>query len=198
MPDLVLEPGRALVSDAQVLLLTVGAARERPGAGRFAIADGGAMTVSMMFMSEYHALLLANREAPLGGRTSLFGRLASPMDVVYRNCPLRRLARVLDRAAGWTARPWWGGGAVLVAGLALAAWAMTELWRGGGGLPVSALPPPRFTRRGPYALVRHPIYLGFTMWRFRFAAGSAFRFQGAVDRWRGAEFSRRRSRAPAA
>ncbi len=76
---------------------------------------------------------------------------------------LWRLARVLDRAAGWTARPWWGGAAVLVAGLALAAWAMTELWRGGGGLPVSALPPPRFTRRGPYALVRHPIYLGFTV-----------------------------------
>jgi hypothetical protein len=36
------------------------------------------------------------------------------------------------------------------------------------------------------------------MWQFRFAAGSAFRFQCAVDRWRGAAFSRRRSRAPAA
>lgn len=127
VPDLVLEPGRALVSDAQVLLLTVGAVRERPGAGRFAVADGGAMTVSMMFMSEYHALLLANREAPLEGRTSLFGRLASPMDVVYRNCPLPRLApgdivAVMDAGAYFTSTATnFGGprpGVVLVDGTA--------------------------------------------------------------------------------
>ncbi len=92
LPRLLLEPGRALVSDAQVLLLTVGAVRERPGIGHFALADGGAMTVSMMFLSEYHAVLLANRDAPEAGRTSVFGRLPSPMDVVYRNMPLPRLA----------------------------------------------------------------------------------------------------------
>jgi diaminopimelate decarboxylase len=107
VPELVLEPGRALVSDAQVLLLTVGAVRERRGVGRFAIADGGAMTVSMMFLSEYHAVLLVNREAPDDGRTSLFGRLPSPMDVVYRNCPLPRLApgdvlAVMDAGAYFT------------------------------------------------------------------------------------------------
>jgi len=45
------------------------------------------MTVSMMFLSELHAVLLANR-APGDEalrRTSVFGRLPSPMDVVYRN-----------------------------------------------------------------------------------------------------------------
>ena len=107
VPELVLEPGRALVSDAQVLLLTVGAVREREGVGRFAIADGGALTVSMMFLSEYHAVLLASREAPDDGRTSLFGRLPSPMDVVYRNCPLPRLVpgdvlAVMDAGAYFT------------------------------------------------------------------------------------------------
>jgi diaminopimelate decarboxylase len=52
-PALVLEPGRALTSDAQLLLLTVGGVRERPGVGCFALVDGGAMTVSMMFLSRF-------------------------------------------------------------------------------------------------------------------------------------------------
>jgi diaminopimelate decarboxylase len=108
LPTLVLEPGRALVSDAQVLLLTVGAVRERPGVGRFALTDGGAMTVSMMFLSELHAVLLANRDAPLDGRTNVFGHLPSPMDVVYRNAPLPRLEpddvlAVMDAGAYFTA-----------------------------------------------------------------------------------------------
>ncbi len=108
LPTLVLEPGRALVSDAQVLLLTVGAVRERPGVGRFALTDGGAMTVSMMFLSELHAVFLANRDAAPDGRTNVFGRLPSPMDVIYRNLPLPRLEpddvlAVMDAGAYFTA-----------------------------------------------------------------------------------------------
>lgn len=108
LPSLILEPGRALVSDGQVLLLTVGQVRERPGVGRFAITDGGAMTVSMMFLSEYHAVLLANRNAPLEGTTTVVGRLPSPMDVVYRGTPLPRLEQgdllaVMDAGAYFTA-----------------------------------------------------------------------------------------------
>ncbi len=108
IPTLVLEPGRALVSDAQVLLLTVGAVRERPGVGRFAIADGGAMTVSLMFLSEHHAVFLANRDAPTKAEISVFGRLPSPMDVVYRNLqlpPIRPgdVLAVMDAGAYFTA-----------------------------------------------------------------------------------------------
>lgn len=108
VPDLVLEPGRFLVSDAQLLLLSVGAVRERPGVGRFALTDGGAMSVSLMFLSEYHAVLLANREAPIDGRTSVFGDVPTAMDVVYRNLPLPRLEvgdllAVMDAGAYFTA-----------------------------------------------------------------------------------------------
>jgi diaminopimelate decarboxylase len=116
LPKLILEPGRSLVSDAQVLLLSVGAVRERPGIGRFAITDGGAMTVSMMFLSEHHAVLLANRDAPLDDRTHVFGRLPSPMDVVYRGARLPRLERgdllaVMDAGAYFTSTETTFGGA---------------------------------------------------------------------------------------
>jgi diaminopimelate decarboxylase len=108
VPTLVLEPGRVVVSDAQVLLLRVGAVRERAGLGRFALTDGGALTVSMMFLSELHVVLLANREAPTDAvPTSVFGRLPSPLDVVYRNIRLPRLQpgdllAVMDAGAYFT------------------------------------------------------------------------------------------------
>jgi diaminopimelate decarboxylase len=103
----VLEPGRVVTSDAQVLLLGVGTVRERQGVGRFALTDGGAMTVSMMFLSEWHAVFLANRDAPADGTTSVFGRLPSPMDVVYRRLPVPRLREddllaVMDAGAYFT------------------------------------------------------------------------------------------------
>ncbi|NIM49919.1 MAG: hypothetical protein GTN62_06495 [Gemmatimonadales bacterium] len=72
-------------------------------------------------------------------------------------------ATALDRSLGWGREPWVGGVVVLAGGLGLVAWGMAELWFGGGGLPVSALPPPRFTRRGPYRHMRHPIYLGYNI-----------------------------------
>jgi diaminopimelate decarboxylase len=91
-PEIVLEPGRAVSSDAQLLLLTVGAVRERENGARFAHADGGAMTSSLVLLSEHHGVLLANRDAPPAGRpTSVFGRLPSPLDLVYRNARLPAL-----------------------------------------------------------------------------------------------------------
>jgi diaminopimelate decarboxylase len=75
--------------------------------GSFALTDGGAMTVAMMFLSEYHSVFLANREAEEAGRTSVFGSLPSPMDVIYRNLPCPRLQlgdvlAVMDAGAYFT------------------------------------------------------------------------------------------------
>ncbi len=91
IPRLLLEPGRALVSDSQLLLLRVGTVKERAGVGRFVLVDGGAMTVSMMFLVEFHALFLANRQAPIQGRSHIFGRLPTQLDVVYRGLRTPRL-----------------------------------------------------------------------------------------------------------
>ena len=70
-------------------------------------------------------------------------------------------ARGLDRWLGLDAPRRPVGWAILAAGLGLVAWAMSALRSEGGGLPVSALPPPRLATHGPYRISRHPIYLGF-------------------------------------
>jgi len=53
------------------------------------------------------------------------------------------------------------GAALVVAGLALVAAGAWALRVFGGGMPMNAYPPPRFVERGVYALVPHPIYVGF-------------------------------------
>ena len=53
------------------------------------------------------------------------------------------------------------GALLATAGGALMLRAMWDLWRKGGGLPMSAFPPPRFVATGAYRWVPHPIYAGF-------------------------------------
>lgn len=72
-------------------------------------------------------------------------------------------ARRIDRAFGWGAHPSWLGWPVAACGVAIVIAAMRELWRHGRGLPVSALPPGTLVTAGPYAVVRHPIYLGYNL-----------------------------------
>jgi prolipoprotein diacylglyceryltransferase/membrane-associated phospholipid phosphatase/protein-S-isoprenylcysteine O-methyltransferase Ste14 len=52
---------------------------------------------------------------------------------------------------------------IAVAGSALLLLGMLHLWRYGGGLPMNAYPPPRYVERGIYAVLPHPIYIGFVM-----------------------------------
>lgn len=69
------------------------------------------------------------------------------------------------------------GALVAALGSAWMGWSMVSLGRYGAGWPISHLPPRRLTARGPYAVVRHPIYVGYTL-AFSgagFAAGSVGR-----------------------
>lgn len=73
------------------------------------------------------------------------------------------LGQRLDTAFHLTfARSAWGWALVLL-GLALLVWAALWLRIKGHGLPISALPPTQLVATGPYAIVRHPIYLGYNI-----------------------------------
>ncbi|MFT3770215.1 MAG: prolipoprotein diacylglyceryl transferase [Minicystis sp.] len=66
------------------------------------------------------------------------------------------------------------GGALAGFGFLLLVGGWHALWRHGGGLPMNAFPPPRYVTRGAYAVVSHPIYVGFCCLCFgvSIAAGS--------------------------
>lgn len=85
LPKLYLEPGRAIVSPAQVLLLTVGSIKERPGVGKWIITDGGAGTCAFPLYYEFHEVLLANNlDAPLVEDVTMVGPVCFSSNWIYR------------------------------------------------------------------------------------------------------------------
>jgi len=86
LPELVFEPGRCIASSSQFLLLSVQRIKERPGKGKWLIADGGLSTVTMPTYYEYHEVLLANDvRRPQTEKVSIIGPACFAGDVVYRN-----------------------------------------------------------------------------------------------------------------
>lgn len=55
------------------------------------------------------------------------------------------------------------GWILLIAGIALMAWAMYFLKKFGKGLPMNAFPPPKLVTKGPFLFLEHPIYWGFAL-----------------------------------
>lgn len=107
-PSLLLEPGRAITSDAQVLLVTVNTIKPPRHGVAFAVTDGGMQTIAFPLAYEYHHSFLANRaSAPVDRRYSVTGPLCSPEDLLYRNWPLPALAAgdvlaIMDAGAYFT------------------------------------------------------------------------------------------------
>lgn len=55
------------------------------------------------------------------------------------------------------------GGVIAAAGVLIWAAGVFQIVRRGGGLPMNAFPPPRLVTTGAYALVAHPIYVGWVL-----------------------------------
>lgn len=55
------------------------------------------------------------------------------------------------------------GASLALVGVAIMLASMWALKRHGDGLPMNAFPPKRFVSRGVYAILAHPIYIGFTL-----------------------------------
>ncbi|MGH7890573.1 MAG: diaminopimelate decarboxylase family protein, partial [Thermodesulfobacteriota bacterium] len=107
-PHLLLEPGRAITSNAQILLLTVGDIKKRRDSAKFAITDGGMQNIAFPLSYEYHSCFIANR-ASAGPKDKYFvtGPLCSPEDLLYRNWRLPELERgdvlaIMDAGAYFT------------------------------------------------------------------------------------------------
>jgi protein-S-isoprenylcysteine O-methyltransferase Ste14 len=79
---------------------------------------------------------------------------------------LIKFPAIESTTAGWI---------LTIGGSLLMLLAMFTLIKYGKGLPMNAYPPPRFVKRGPYRLLRHPIYWGFgiLMVGYFILAGSA-------------------------
>ena len=101
-PRLMLEPGRALTSSAQMLLVRVRDIKQRRRAP-VAVVDGGMQNVAFPLSYEYHACLVASRasESTRHRRYLVAGPLCSPEDVLYRNWLLPELVEG-DVLATWT------------------------------------------------------------------------------------------------
>jgi diaminopimelate decarboxylase len=109
MPELLVEPGRCLVSPNQLLLLTVQDVKRRPGVGTWLITDGGVGTVTTPTYYEYHELFVCNEvHRPRTARVQIVGPACFAGDVVYRNKPMPAVGAgevlaVMDSGAYFTA-----------------------------------------------------------------------------------------------
>ncbi len=88
-PEIILEPGRALSSSAQCLLLGVLSVKTGQDGARFVIADGG-RNLTMPLAYEYHQLFATSRlDAGRRLRQTVCGPLCHPSDIVaaHRDLP---------------------------------------------------------------------------------------------------------------
>ncbi len=92
LPHIILEPGRAITSSAQALLVSVRVLKEGDRFGELAIVDGG-KNMTMPLGYEYHEIFVANRMRQAADtRYSVFGPLCHPGDIVFRHRDLPALA----------------------------------------------------------------------------------------------------------
>ncbi|MFC2124611.1 prolipoprotein diacylglyceryl transferase family protein [Bacteroidota bacterium] len=74
--------------------------------------------------------------------------------------------------------PFWGITISIVGGM-LMVWGMFALIKFGKGLPMNPYPPQKFVKKGPYRLLRHPIYWGFGI----LLAGISIMMESASGLW---------------
>jgi diaminopimelate decarboxylase len=92
LPRLLVEPGRAVVSSAGALLVSVCRLKRRSGVGTWAVTDGGAGTVAFPLFYELHAVLRCREpEAAAVQRYDLVGGACFSADWVYRGKRLPEL-----------------------------------------------------------------------------------------------------------
>ncbi len=86
LPELIYEPGRAITSQNQFLLLKVHKVKRRKGIRTWLITDGGLGTTTLPTYYEYHEIFLCNDlHRPKTKRVSINGSCCFSSDIVYKN-----------------------------------------------------------------------------------------------------------------
>jgi len=86
LPELILEPGRCIVSSAQLLMLGIHQVKQRFGMKKWIITDGGIGTVTMPTFYECHEVFLCNDLfRPRTEYVTINGPVCFASDIVYRN-----------------------------------------------------------------------------------------------------------------
>lgn len=92
MPRIIIEPGRAIASRAELLLTAVHAIKDQGQSTPFALTDAGRLSLTYPCDYEYHEILVAGKpEGPLTHRYHLTGRVCTTADWIARNRCLPRL-----------------------------------------------------------------------------------------------------------
>lgn len=85
LPKLFLEPGRAITSDSQILLLSAASVKKQLDGSQYIIADGG-LNLAYPLNWEYHELFVANRiEERPQEKYTVVGPLCTPTDLLYKS-----------------------------------------------------------------------------------------------------------------
>jgi diaminopimelate decarboxylase len=94
LPQLIIEPGRAIVARAAVALYTVGASKEVPGLRRFVSVDGGmADNIRPPLYGSQYSALVANKPLETRRETvTVAGRYCESGDILMRDAELAPLA----------------------------------------------------------------------------------------------------------
>lgn len=109
LPELIVEPGRCIVSSNQMLLLGIHQIKERFRIRKWVITDGGIGTVTMPTFYEYHEILLCNDlNRPCAEYVTITGPACFAADVVYRNKKMPvlncgEILAIMDSGAYFTA-----------------------------------------------------------------------------------------------
>lgn len=90
MPEIWIEPGRAIVGNAGITLYTVGAIKKIPGVRDYVSVDGG-MTDNIrpaLYQAEYEAVIANKPLSPVAGVVSIAGKACESGDMLIWDLPV--------------------------------------------------------------------------------------------------------------
>jgi diaminopimelate decarboxylase len=93
VPELVVEPGRAIAGPAGVALYTVGSIKDIPGVRRYVAVDGGMgdNIRPKLYGARYEAFLASGPERPHDGKVTIAGKYCESTDILITDIDMPRL-----------------------------------------------------------------------------------------------------------